>query len=213
MFDPRFMLCRLITAKSLEGIDIEIACSVLFQLQRDPTKLRELFNRYGGVLEDEAGTDDEGSALPVQYGWTKFFVQSLRGSVRDVMGRFNATALWKDRAGLAEAMRAEIRPFLQAQNADLRGFQLLNLDIPDGLTDAILATTVEGERVLRASTELASINETVITQVQVQARLAEIQLLVAQAQAVELNRASQAAADALRVNVEAEAKAVQQLKT
>ncbi len=191
---------------------MEISCSVLYQLQRDPVKLKELFNRYGSVLEDEQGTNDEGEELPTQYGWTKYFTQSIRGSIRDVMGRFNATSLWKDRAGLANAMRAEIAPYLQQQNAVLRGFQLLNMDIPDDLSDAILSTTVEAERVLRARTELVSINETVITNVQVQARLAELQLLTAQANAVEVNTASQASADALRITVEAEAQAVQAIK-
>mgnify|MGYP005993138481 CR=1 FL=1 len=204
-------MCSIIIAKSVEGIDISIACSVLYQLRREPTGLRTLFNRFGGLVEQdpaEAVEEDE-----PQYGWTPFFVQSIRGGLRDVMGRFNATSLWKDRAGLRAAMRAEIAPFLEANHAELRGFQLLNMDIPSSLSDAILSTTVEGERVLRASTELISINETVITQVQVQARLAQLQLLTAQAEAVELNTASQADADALRLNVEAEAQAVQQLKT
>ena len=206
----------------MEGIDIEITCSVQYQLQRDRDALRALFTRYGGLLKDDSQASDEegevgevevGSAAAAAYGWTPFYIQSIRGIVRDVMGRYNATALWKDRLGMAAAIRTEAASYFSGQFAVLRGFELLNLDIPDDLSLAILATTVEGERVVRASTELISINETVITQVQVQARLAELQLLTAQAQAVELQTTSQASADAVAVSVEAEAQAVQELKS
>lgn len=197
----------IISAKDSEGIDVTIACSLQYSLKRERGDLEALFARYGSLVPN---VDDP--EAPDAWGWTPFFIQHTRGIVRDVMADYNATSLWRSRSALAADMRTALGAKLDSERAVLRGFQLLNMDIPVALQEAILSTTVEQEAVKRARENLRAINETVITDVAVQSRLAEIDLLIAQADAREVSANAQAANQSLRLQVGAEVDAVNSLK-
>lgn len=197
-----------IIAKDSEGIDISISCSLQYTVNRNRGELKALFERFGSLQDALTDTPE----IADKWGWTPFFISYTRATVRDVMSRYNATSLWKDRASLSRDMRSDLTAKLGEHHVQVRGFQLLNMDIPAELQNSIISTTVEAEAVLRARENLRAINATVVTDVAVQSRLAEIDLLVAQAAAAEVEAGAQARNESLVLSIAAQVEAVSSLK-
>jgi regulator of protease activity HflC (stomatin/prohibitin superfamily) len=158
-----------ISAKTNEGASISVDVAVQWRL---PTgsgqQLCYTVYRYGGNF------------LP-------FVNNFVGGAVRDAVSGFFVQDLWLKRAVVGAAVKNSIQNVLNSNGFVFVGAQLLSLDIPTALQNAVEDTTVQSVKIATASNNQMRANVSAITR-QLQAQVgAQVTVINANAQAIATN--------------------------
>lgn len=78
----------------------------------------------------------------LQNDYESIFTRIARNSVLHIAGDYEAPGYWKDRTQIGKAMIATLKEDLDEAHADVSGFMLLKIDLPDVYEGAIVATEV-----------------------------------------------------------------------
>jgi regulator of protease activity HflC (stomatin/prohibitin superfamily) len=175
----------IVDAKTRDGVTIFMGMSLQYRLLRTPADVCALYHAYGK-------------------NWEEFYITYARSVARDAVSHFLVTDLWTRRSDVAGAVGAAVRLELARRRAEVVGFQLLTLDIPDALQAEIENTTVQFQRIAQAQLELQATTVAAITR-QLQAQqAAAITVIQASADANATLLDARARAAALNFTVTAE---------
>mmetsp|Transcript_144950 Transcript_144950/g.351965 ORF Transcript_144950/g.351965 Transcript_144950/m.351965 type:complete len:327 (-) Transcript_144950:33-1013(-) len=131
-----------IQSKTQDGADVDMGISFQFRLLRDADNLSKLYLKFG---VDEFGEPD----------YKRFVHRYARQVTRDVLSEYKVTELWEKRREVGTQLEAVLSTELTKRHCELIGFQLLNLDVPADLKEAIVTTTVAFQGIEKAEFELA----------------------------------------------------------
>lgn len=131
-----------IQSKTRDGADVDMGISFQYRLKRDPDSLSRLYLKFG---VNDFGEPD----------YSRFIQRYARQVTRDVLSEFKVTELWESRHEVGAQLQASLAAELERRHCELVGFQLLNLDIPPDLKEAIVTTTVAFQGIEKAEFELA----------------------------------------------------------
>lgn len=184
-----------ITAKTTEGVDVELQASMQYRLRREPDQLASLFAKYGYNPDHNA-----------------FFITYVRSVVRDVISQYRVQDMWQQRAAIVDATRTAVENKLAENHAVVVGWQLLNLEIPSNLQAAIEVTTQEQQKIEQSRESLAAVRVEADTQLQESTKLAEATVIDADATAKSIVFDAIAKASALNYTVQAEGDALDAVK-
>ena len=81
----------------------------------------------------------------LQNDYESIFTRIARNSVLHIAGDYEAPGYWKDRTGIGKSMNETLRADLDEAHADISGFMLLKIDLPDVYEGAIVATEVTNQ--------------------------------------------------------------------
>ena len=90
------------------------------------------------------------SELPAMYrmmqnDYESIFTRIARNSVLHIAGDYEAPGYWKDRNGIGKSMNETLVHDLDEAHADVSGFMLLKIDLPDTYEGAIVSTEVTNQ--------------------------------------------------------------------
>lgn len=183
-----------VASKTLDGSSVDMGLSMQYHLKRDAESLSQLYLKYGMDFE-------------------KFLVRYSRQVTRDVLAEYLVTELWEKRFEVGARIRSALVHEFDRRHVVLRGFQLLNLDIPHQLEDAIVVTTVEFQGIEKAQFELQAGIVSAVTARLTAEQDAQILVINAQGQAGALLLDKRARAKALNHTAEAEIEAYNHVKS
>lgn len=81
----------------------------------------------------------------LQNDYESIFTRIARNSVLHIAGDYEAPGYWKDRNGIGKSMNETLVSDLNEAHADVSGFMLLKIDLPDTYEGAIVSTEVTNQ--------------------------------------------------------------------
>ena len=81
----------------------------------------------------------------LQNDYESIFTRIARNSVLHIAGDYEAPGYWKDRNGIGKSMNETLVADMNEAHADVSGFMLLKIDLPDTYEGAIVATEVTNQ--------------------------------------------------------------------
>jgi|TARA_B110000259_G_C13881341_1_gene349068 hypothetical protein len=81
----------------------------------------------------------------LQNDYESIFTRIARNSVLHIAGDYEAPGYWKDRNGIGKSMNETLVHDLNEAHADVSGFMLLKIDLPDTYEGAIVSTEVTNQ--------------------------------------------------------------------
>lgn len=131
----------------------------------------------------------------------ELYVKYARREIRDAISRFEMADLWQKRPNVTNAVFVAVRDRLMRSHATVTGLQLLSLDIPGDVQEAVQTTTVEEQKIEEErQLQLVAIVE-VRTRQQQAIQDAEVTVIDANATSLERIIQARAAAEALTISV------------
>ena len=117
----------------------------------------------------------------LQEDYETIFTRIARNSVLSIAGDYNAPDYWLERDNIGKSMLESLVTDLNRAHADVSGFMLLKIDLPDLYEGAIVKTQVTTQQAFTYSI-LRTVNETAQNTVNIQARgYAEINVINSEA--------------------------------
>lgn len=110
-----------LNTRTKEGLELQLHFAFQYQLKKD-----ELPQMYRLVQND----------------YEQIFARLARNSVLQIAGDYIANAYWKNRTLVGKDMEDNLIKQLAKANADVTGFMLLKIDMPDVFEGAIVSTEV-----------------------------------------------------------------------
>ena len=107
------------TGRTKDGLSVNISCVFQYQLMISLDNILHLYYKWG----------------PDQY--EKAFARLAKGIIREAVADFNAMFVVTGRTTLEENMRSTLSSLLNEENAELRNFQLFEIQLPENFTKVI----------------------------------------------------------------------------
>lgn len=130
----QFVNMESIHARTMDGLAVQVRPAFQYQIDNDLTKVANLYKLFG--LEYE-GT----------------FISISRSDIRDVVSKFNAYDLVKNRDALAVDLENGLKTRLATYGVTVVGYQVLSIQWSTIIDDAIMAAVTELENVKTAHAE------------------------------------------------------------
>jgi len=108
-----------LNTRTKEGLELQLSFSFQYQLNK-----KQLHNMY----------------LLCQQDYEMVFARIARNAILEEAGNYLASAYWLNRTAVGDKMKDNLENRLQGIYANLSGFMLLNIDLPDSYEAAIVQT-------------------------------------------------------------------------
>jgi regulator of protease activity HflC (stomatin/prohibitin superfamily) len=183
-----------ITSKTTEGAEVRMGLAVRYSLPKDAPLLCDMYFKFGEE-------------------WETVLIPIIRSAVRDVISEYSVRDMWEDREGVSTTLHGELESVLAVHNVTLESSQVLSLDIPAELANAITTTSVAAQAIETALYQKEAEQVSAVTRRLQAEQDANVLLEVAEGQAAAVVLEANATALTEVIAFETEAAAVNDVKS